>query len=308
MNRLRLFLVGSLLFLLIPSAGAVALGQSVSNDLKSGVQEQSEPAVLVSGYMQAISSQAFDIAYGLLTTSFKTKIPLVAFANQLKTSHFAEDIQSFQVGRVLIQENSAEIDCSVVLEASGTGSLYTGTGTFHLLEELTGWKIDLPWEDFLSSKLATQQPLSACNSEGIEARIQYVLSYVGDGNTQGFTRVRLDLNNKSGQTIRWQLPSSNTESCFIVEPASGRRFYLIPGCGITAPKNGGFDLESSDGVFILTCQPESVGSLFLSFQRVPDDLQKFSMSVSGIAIAGPSADWRLGFDNVPFVAEIAPSN
>jgi hypothetical protein len=256
-----------------------------------------------------LKGNQWDEAYNKTSHQFQEKIPVEAFIHELKTSRFADNLVYFSIGDSLIEDNEAEVEVDIMYLNSGAKTPVQGSIYLTLVKEQEGWRINLPWEDFLGAKLDTQAPLAISQNNGVSVSIQYILLYPETQSTAARSRIRVDIKNGSNHTLRWELPIAGERESYIKNSNTGEMYLTLSGLGAMGKKAEAFNINFEDGPpFVLTAAPGTQGSVFIYVESIPETVNQFDMVLDGFSF--PEVDgesWDITFSSAPLYFDVAPT-
>jgi len=267
------------------------------------------PEDMVYEYLQRLKSHQWDEAYNMTSYQFQEKIPVEAFSHDLESSGFADNLVYFNIGNTVAEDNEAEVEIDFTYLNPGAKVPTQGSSSFSLTKEQEGWRINLPWEDFLAAKLDTQAPLAVSQKNGVSVSIQYILLYPETQLTAGRSRIRLDIKNESNHTLRWEFPISGERESYIKNLNTGEMYLPVSGSGAMGKKAEAFYINFEEGPpLVLTAAPGTQGSVFIYVESIPVTVKQFDMVLDGFSF--PEVDgesWDITFSSVPLYFDVAPT-
>jgi hypothetical protein len=297
MMKVRI-LAGSILLCLIALTALFIKPQPAAS------AEPSPPQSTMQEYLEALASRQWDQAYDLTSTGFQDKIPLDAFKHELESSLFVESLLGFDVGTAVIDGDKAQVGVSFRYLPEAKRPHVSVPTSFNLIYQQSGWHVSLPWEDFLPSKLYTQDPLDMFEHSGISVSVQYLLMYPETQSAPARTRVRLDITNNSDNTLRWELPQPGTSGTYMKDRNTGEVYPPAPGRGAMGKIGEAFNVDLKEGV--LTAAPGTRGTVFIYFENTPQAVKEFDMVLSGFSFPDAGVKWDASFTGVPFRFDVSP--
>jgi hypothetical protein len=295
-NKFSILLI-SILALLVTSTVTVA---AVSNNTNAS------PENTVMKYFEFVQKHNWQEAYKLTTDDFQEKIPLTAFGHFFESSHYTDGLLSIEINNTEINENVGEADTSL-LYLSPENTQIRNSVKVELIDKAGSWYVNPKWEDFLSSKLETQPPLSIFQKDGVSIALRYIVLYPSTEFDTATTRIRLDIENNSNHTLQWKLPSPDASNYFIEDVETGAKYMQKNGYGWLLEDNGGFSANfEKDPPYVATAAPLSKGTIFLHFNGILDNVGKMRIRLDGFSFED-SESITVIMENIPPIFDITPT-